>query len=56
MESLEEDYKKRKPYIKYLTESRQSLLTIQAQLERMMERVERFVLMIVVFSYLLRYP
>ncbi|XP_041344145.1 GTPase-activating protein and VPS9 domain-containing protein 1-like, partial [Pyrgilauda ruficollis] len=39
--SIAEDYRKRAPYIAYLTRCRQGLQTTQAHLERLLQRVLR---------------
>lgn len=41
LESLEEDYKARTPYVAYLVNAHQGLLATHAHLERLVERVER---------------
>lgn len=43
LESLEEDYKARTPYLAYLVNAHQGLLATHAHLERLVERVERYI-------------
>ena len=42
LESLEEEYKVRTPYLAYLVNAHQGLLATHAHLERLIERVERY--------------
>lgn len=41
IDSLEEEYKARSPYLAYLVNAHQGLLATHAHLERLVERVER---------------
>lgn len=41
VESLQEDYKARAPYLAYLVNAHQGLLATHSHLERLVERVER---------------
>ena len=43
LESLEEEYKVRTPYLAYLVNAHQGLLATHAHLERLIERVERYI-------------
>lgn len=43
LESLEEEYKARTPYLAYLVKAHQGLLATHAHLERLVERVERYI-------------
>ena len=42
LESLEEEYKARTPYLAYLVNAHQGLLATHAHLERLVERIERY--------------
>ncbi|KAK3741875.1 hypothetical protein QZH41_013354, partial [Actinostola sp. cb2023] len=41
LESIESDYQARMPYLAYLTRSRQTLLTTESHLDRLIERVQK---------------
>ena len=43
LESLEEEYKERTPYLAYLVNAHQGLLATHAHLERLVERIERYI-------------
>lgn len=43
LESLEEEYKARSPYLAYLVNAHQGLLATHAHLDRLVERVERYI-------------